>query len=91
MRLLINEAIKNYKLRTGVKVSKTYLATRLWPNTTPKHAAQNMSRLTTGKQKSVRLEWLEILSKELDCTKCQLIGEEPFIEQKELRNKDKRK
>ena len=78
MGLLINEAIKDFKKRTGKSISKRYLGRKLWPGVKDANVSQNMSRLVTGSEKTIRLEWLDILEHELGCTKCQLIGAEPF-------------
>jgi len=78
MRLLIDEALQDYKKRTGRTMSKRYLGKKLWPGVKDENVSKNMFRLTTGKTKTIRLEWLDILEYELECTKCQLIGEEPF-------------
>lgn len=70
----LKEAFENY----GKKKSKVSIAVKLWPEATKRNAQQNMSRLINGEIKTVKLEWLKILSDELECTIPQLLGIEPF-------------
>ena len=77
MELKLNEAFTAYK-KSGKSKSHLSVGRRLWPNAIDHSVSQNMSRLITGKTKTIKLEWLDIIANELECTVPQLLGLEPF-------------
>ena len=71
----INEAIALAK-KKGIKVNKTAIAERLWTGTKPDTQRVNMTNLCKGKTKSVKAEWLLIISEMTGCSVDFLLGKE---------------
>jgi len=57
----INEAF-GVALMNGSKVKKIELARKLWPDASPESQNINMINLCNGKTKTIRPEWVQIIS-----------------------------
>ena len=68
-RLRISEALKAYSDRTGERMTQNDLAAKIYPDASPQSRAINLSRLSTGKAKTVNLETIKII--------CNLTGVSP--------------
>lgn len=68
-RLRISEALKAYADRTGEKMTQNDLAAKIYPEATEQSGAINISRLSTGKAKTVNIETVKII--------CEITGVTP--------------
>lgn len=73
MMLRIEEAIARAKAN-GKKMLKKDIAAKLWPHSDESAQQVNMTKLCSGKTKSIRPEWVVILCEMTDCTSDFLFG-----------------
>jgi DNA-binding Xre family transcriptional regulator len=71
--LRVNEAIARAKTN-GKSVDKKTIAALLWPDSKEKTQQVNMTFLSNGRTIGVKLSWIYILCKELDCDPNYLFG-----------------
>lgn len=65
-KLKIDEAIAFARLN-GKKLTKTNIAARIWPESSPLSRRQNMTNLCTGKTDKVNPKWVEIICEMTGC------------------------
>ena len=68
-RLKITEALKAFSDRTGKRMTQNDLAAKIYPDASPQSRAINISRLSTGKAKTVGVDTVKII--------CNLTGVTP--------------
>lgn len=73
MLLRVNEAIARAQTN-GKKTNRKMVAALLWPDSKEGTQQVNMTYLCNGKTLTIRLEWIEVLCRELDCTPNYLFG-----------------
>lgn len=71
--LRVKEAIARSQTN-GKDVSAKTISSLLWPNSTEKTQQVNMSHLSNGRTIGVKLEWIAILCRELNCDPNYLFG-----------------
>lgn len=65
-KLRINEAIA-FATMNGKKITKTAIAARIWPESSPLSRRQNMANLCTGKTDKINSRWVEIICEMTGC------------------------
>lgn len=73
MRLKVNEAIAQSEAN-GNKVLKQEIAKKLFSGANENTQRVNMSNLCRGKTQRIKLEWINIICHECDCTPNFLFG-----------------
>lgn len=69
----IEEAIARAKAN-GHKVFKWQVAKKLWPDSTETAQQVNMTRLCSGKQARVSVEWVQVICEMTGCSADYLFG-----------------
>lgn len=69
----INEALQ-FSKKNGKEIQKKDLAKKLWPDSAPLTQEVNMSNLISGKTKTIKPEWIEIICEETGVSANELLG-----------------